>query len=448
MSTKTDSKAQIEALLQQAKTIVQGAEDAGRDVTPAELEQLNSLAEQAGDAKNAAARAAKSQNALRSIEEAVTADAAKAINGEALDGAREGLSPQRRKTAADRFLKSDEFADFMRQHAIDGEIPKSAKGLVSRAVRLGGLKALLTGADHDESAGIFVPKHNLGYLAPNLAPLVLRDVITVGTTESDTIEYVQQRREGEGTGAQKRTVNAAAGVPEATDDEGTSGTKPKSSLAFFKKTANVETIAHWLPITKRALSDASQIRTIIDQFLSRGIDERVEEYLLDGDSSIDGQWDGLLKTTGLQQQDFDRNILRSIRKGITRVQRYGSPTAVLVSPGNNERLDLLQDEAGRFFGAGPWSQGPQTVWSLPRVVVRDLSDDQVIVGDTRTAVLWDREQTTISVSDSHADFFVRNLLAILGEARAGFGVLDPSLLAVVDVDGEDDLSPVRPGAGE
>jgi hypothetical protein len=35
------------------------------------------------------------------------------------------------------------------------------------------------------------------------------------------------------------------------------------------------------------------------------------------------------------------------------------------------------------------------------------------------------------VSDQHADFFTRNLLAILAEMRAAFGVLDPEAFCTV-----------------
>ena len=37
---------------------------------------------------------------------------------------------------------------------------------------------------------------------------------------------------------------------------------------------------------------------------------------------------------------------------------------------------------------------------------------------------WAREGISITMSDSHSDFFIRNLLAILGERRDAFGVLD------------------------
>jgi HK97 family phage major capsid protein len=49
------------------------------------------------------------------------------------------------------------------------------------------------------------------------------------------------------------------------------------------------------------------------------------------------------------------------------------------------------------------------------------------------AVLWDREQAAVQVSDSHADFFVRNLVAILAEMRAAFGVIRPKAFVVIDL---------------
>jgi hypothetical protein len=47
-----------------------------------------------------------------------------------------------------------------------------------------------------------------------------------------------------------------------------------------------------------------------------------------------------------------------------------------------------------------------------------------LVGDFRFAMRWAREGVSLSVSDSHSDFFIRNLLAILAERRDAFGVLD------------------------
>jgi hypothetical protein len=46
--------------------------------------------------------------------------------------------------------------------------------------------------------------------------------------------------------------------------------------------------------------------------------------------------------------------------------------------------------------------------------------------------LWDRERSTIQVSDSHSDFFIRNMVAILAEMRAAFGLRRPSAFVLID----------------
>ena len=56
-----------------------------------------------------------------------------------------------------------------------------------------------------------------------------------------------------------------------------------------------------------------------------------------------------------------------------------------------------------------------------------------LLGDFMKGVIWDREQTTVTVSDSHADFFVRNLVAVLAEERLAFGVTRPSAFVQVDL---------------
>ena len=58
------------------------------------------------------------------------------------------------------------------------------------------------------------------------------------------------------------------------------------------------------------------------------------------------------------------------------------------------------------------------------MVSEGVTEGTALVGDFRQAVLWEREGVSLLVSDQHADFFTRNLLAILAEMRAAFGVLD------------------------
>ena len=100
----------------------------------------------------------------------------------------------------------------------------------------------------------------------------------------------------------------------------------------------------------------------------------------------------------------------------------------MLSPTDVETVDLARENGatGKFLGAGPWALGPRTMWGVPILESEAIAAGTALVGDFSKAVLWDREQTSVTLSNSHADFFVRNLVAILAEERVAFGVTRPA----------------------
>ena len=64
-------------------------------------------------------------------------------------------------------------------------------------------------------------------------------------------------------------------------------------------------------------------------------------------------------------------------------------------------------------------------------VTEAVTANTAIVGDFRQCVIADRQQSAIYVTDSHKDWFQRNLLAVLAEERIGFGCLDPDALCTI-----------------
>jgi len=289
-----------------------------------------------------------------------------------------------------------------------------------------GQKTLVTGLS-DTSGGAFVQSDWLGMqvgLTPFMRPLMLRDLVTNGTTTSDTVEYMRV------TGI---TSNAAP-VAEATATTGASGEKPESALATAKVTTPVRTIAHWIPITKRAMSDASQILTLIDQFLLFGLEEVVDDQMIAGDGTGENL-EGLATVSGVQAQSaITGNLLGTLRQAKTKVRLGGRarPSAYIMHPTDVEALDVLADNENRFYFGGPGSSsvgqagdGP-TLWGLPVLESEALTAGTAYVGDWSKAVLWDREQAAITMSDSHLGFFTRNMVAILAELRVAFGVLQPT----------------------
>lgn len=422
------SGAQHLAKLKQARDIAEKAEGAARELTEDERGEINRLFSEAKADRQTELDRAATRKALGEVEEMLKAEEADELNAEALNGAKAPGRENRKSTSPGaRFVKSAEYTDFMQ---------RNPGGLSSKAninmgqVAVGGMKALLTsGSGSGTDAGVFVPTQKLGLVPyPYVAPK-LREVITNGTTSSDKIEYAQMVPTADGAG----TVNGARGVKEAPAITGTAGVKPQSALSFRKASADVITVANWLPVTRRALSDAAQIRTMIDGFLSQNLEEEVERLILTGDKDTpvgEEEWDGILNTSGVQAQGFTADNVTTIRKAISKVTtKSGNVTAVLVSPELDEQLDLLKDSTGRYLGAGPWSTGPGTIWGRPRIVIPSLSGKKkFILGDFSTCVLWDREEATLTATDSHEDFFVRNLVAVLAEMRAAFGILNPSLL--------------------
>lgn len=398
--------------------------------------------------------AAKTSQAFANdVQEFLSKSDAEALNADALDAARPGVNGGRRiKSLGEYFAKSAEYkAALATAGGVAGPGGREVKAgthfsLAAPVPVDGGLKALVGSGDGESGASTLWDPQRIPTVAPAWPELNLRNVVTVGETSSDAVVYARILRAGAGS------TNNAAGVPEATTAAAVgsgdpavtpvqAGVKPESALGFEKVIAPVITVAHWIPATKKALSDAGQLRTLIDNFLRRGLAAELERQIVNGDASDGEEFDGLVNTDGIQTQAFSVNIVQTIRKAITKVRTYGRPNAVLVSPATAERIDLLQMSTGQYFGGGPFGPANPTIWRQPIVEVPGLADSTVLVGDFSTAVVWDREDATITATDSHLDFFTRNLVAILAEARAAFGVLDPALICKVTVTGTDDMTP-------
>jgi HK97 family phage major capsid protein len=255
-------------------------------------------------------------------------------------------------------------------------------------------------------------------------PLTIRDIITVGRTDSDTVEYVRQNS----------VTNNAAPVAEATATSDGTGAKPESAMTFQLISELAKTIAHWIPATTRALQDAGQLETYINTFLRYGLEEELEDQILTGNGA--GQnFDGILHVSGTTPQAFDTNILTTTRKARTKVRVTGraTPTAWVMNPSDWETFDLTEDNEARYYFGGPREMGQPRLWGLPVVESEGMTAGTAVVADWRLAVLWERLQAMVSMSNSHSDFFVRNLIAILAEMRAVFGVIRPAAFVLADL---------------
>lgn len=302
-------------------------------------------------------------------------------------------------------------------------------------------RALITSAD--ASAGHLVRPDFRGLLEPYIGyrPLTIRQLVTVIPVATDAIEYV----------VEATRVSNAAPVAESTALNSTvvsgqswvtAGTKPEGGLTFAPRSDTVRTIAEWVAATRRILSDAPALRTYIDQYLTDDIAIELEDQMIAGGGGGEN-FTGILNTVGIQTAGppgVNASMLDVIRtaKRLVRINARTNATAVLVNPVDGEAIDLLKWGSGAtasgYQGQGPYgaSDGPGRIWGIPYVESEAVPAGTALVGDFRRAVLFDREQTNISVGTANDDF-LRNIVRVLAEMRAGFGVIRPSAFVAVDL---------------
>ncbi len=300
------------------------------------------------------------------------------------------------------------------------------------------VKTLLTGLS-STSAGAFVVNERTDIVEMlGRKELKIRDLVSVRKTGSDTVEFVQQTSHSnnadvvaEATSSARPTAPGSAG---ALVNVAGGGYKPEGAWAFQVVTATVKTIAEWVPATKRALADVSQLEGLINDELAKDVAEKEESQILNGSGSGENIT-GINNTSGIQTQAFSSDIFESVRKAITLARTVGrvNPNAIVVNPADAEAIDLAKDGEDRYYYGGPFSILNRTLWGVPVVESETQAAGTGLLGDFSKAVLWDREETTVTMTDSHEDYFVRNLVAVLAEERVAFAVTRPSAFVQVDL---------------
>lgn len=340
----------------------------------------------------------------------------------ATPGTKSSDGPPATQSIGERFIADPEFKRWFQNVVRDGRVI-SAKLDNSPSVEL---KTLVTGLSSTQAGALFINQF-LGLQDPTglfARPLTIVDLITTMSVTSDAVDYAIM-----GT-----PTNAAATVAEATATSGASGLKPESAIALATGTATVRTIAHWIPVTRRALADAGQIRGMIDAFLRYGLEEELEDQILSG-NTVGEDFTGIANTPNIQAQAWDTDILTTTRKARTLVRTVGraTPSAYVMHPTDWQTIDLLKDNEARYYFGGPSAIGNPRLWGLPVVESEACTVGEGYVADWKWAVLWLRENINILMSDSHDTFFTRNLIAILAEMRAAFGLIRPKAFVEIDL---------------
>lgn len=232
-----------------------------------------------------------------------------------------------------------------------------------------------------------------GPAAPSVTTPFL-DVINHVSVSSGVVEWVTM-------GADPVAAVVAEGAP-----------KPEATITMTPASATLDTLAHWVQITRQALEDAAYIRSVIEGSLRRGLAAKAE-----ADAAA-----AVVAATALIPDSTSTDLLKAIRVGIGTVQSNGyNPNAVLLNPADYADLDIAVMVESVD---GPVRK--QTFWGLVAVPAKDVPAGTAYVGDFQTAVtLFDRGVSNVFLTDSHASLFISNILVILAETRLKTAVTAP-----------------------
>jgi HK97 family phage major capsid protein len=198
--------------------------------------------------------------------------------------------------------------------------------------------------------------------------------------------------------------------------------KPEATFAPTVESASLNTYAHHKGITRQALEDIPRIQNIVENTLKNGILRKLET-----DTAA-----ALVADADIPVTD-DADLLTGIRIAIGNVQAagYTQPNVILLNPADYAALDVSV--------MGSTTGGPTvntSFWGIKTIAVGAVPAGTGYVGDMKTGMtLFDRGQSSVYMSDSHADNFLRNILVILAETRALPVVTEPGAIQRVTTTG-------------
>ena len=210
--------------------------------------------------------------------------------------------------------------------------------------------------------------------------------------------------------------------------------KAQSDLTYEDVALAVQTIAHYIIASRQVLDDVPRLQAMIDGRLQYGLQLALDNQLLYG-SGTGNNLRGMLVDTAVQNKgtyaapvapatagtamiDHFRGALTMLQK-----QNFVNATGALISPDDWQTLELAKGTDGHYVWTNVNEGGQMRLWRVPVVVSNALLNNDFLVGDfSQAATIYTREGITVRTSESHADLFTKNGVAILGEERLAFGI--------------------------
>jgi len=251
--------------------------------------------------------------------------------------------------------------------------------------------------------------------------LTIRDLLPVGRTTSNLVEYTKEN---------VFTNNAG---PQYSSPDYENVTKPESGITFTLASAAVATLAHFIPVSRQVLDDSAQLESYVNGRLMYGLKLEEEDQLLNGNGTS-GNLGGLLKSgnyTAYTRAVTGDTKLDTIRRALTQAQLSEfTADAIVLNPADWETIELQKSSYGEYiFGGdmGPIDALGPRIWGKRVVATNSITAGTFLVGSfTMGAQIWDRQDAAVQISYEDGDNFRKNMATILAEERLALTVYRPA----------------------
>lgn len=297
-------------------------------------------------------------------------------------------------------------------------------GIQIKSADLFETKATIT----NQSTGAATPMsaaQRVGIITPAAVDvnLAILQAIPRGVATSSSVEWVKMT-------AAKQLAESQYGSPER---EGVP--KKESAYTFALQRVDVATIAHWTPVSKQAISDVDGLREFLAAELFDGVRREMIRQILVGDGT-DAEMEGFGtagNSTTLAAAVSGEGRIERIRRTIAKLQAAGfTPDAIFLHPEDWADIELQKSAGGseEFLAGVPRGANPPALWNVPVYASEYQPEGMLTVGAlAQSTTLWMRQEAQLLATDSHSDYFIKNAIALLAEARAAITISRPNAIA-------------------
>lgn len=265
------------------------------------------------------------------------------------------------------------------------------------------------------------PDRKPGVVGGAFRQLRLEQVLGSLPTSSNAIEYTRENV----------FTNAAAETAEA-------GALPESSITFTLDNVPVQSVGHFIKISRQLAADNAALAAYINTRMRYGVDLRVENQLYAGNGTTPNLG-GLTKSGNYTAHGYSAAALTAA--GLSATNRFDligkvigdciaadyPANAILLNPADWWTMRLTKDSQGRYLLGDPGSDAPAVLFGLPVVQCSAVTADTFQVGAyDMAATAYNREGVVIELSDSDGDNFQKQLVTIRATRRLALAVSRPA----------------------